>query len=265
MRVGPGRARDPVRSQRGDLGRADPRGHRAGRGGVVPSQLARRPDREQALEPVPPDGEDRQRACRAGEGHGLLPARPARASARRRICSAVRVALGREVHGEVVDADKNPLLARQYNFETYGTIVLETTLPDGQKKQEKIQDADEEKLTNAIIRVTRSGKRVVYFLKGHGEKDLSSSERTGYGQMKSAIEKLNYDVKDLLLAREPKVPDDATIGRGRAPEGAPAYRDRGPGRLRGPGRQDFLHDRPLPGRRTRAGPRAVWGSASGTT
>ena len=29
--------------------------------------------------------------------------------------------------------------------------------------------------------------------------------------MKAAIEKLNYDVKDLLLAREPKVPDDATI------------------------------------------------------
>ena len=29
--------------------------------------------------------------------------------------------------------------------------------------------------------------------------------------MKSAIEKLNYEVKDLVLAREIKVPDDATI------------------------------------------------------
>jgi hypothetical protein len=29
--------------------------------------------------------------------------------------------------------------------------------------------------------------------------------------MKSAIEKLNYEVKDLVLAREVKVPDDATI------------------------------------------------------
>ncbi len=112
---------------------------------------------------------------------------------------------------EVVDADKNPLVAREYGFENYGTVVLEAVLPDGQKKQEKIQDLDEEKLTNAMIRVTRPGKRVVYFLKGHGEKDPASSDRTGYGQMKAAIEKLNYDVKDLLLAREPKVPDDATI------------------------------------------------------
>jgi ABC-type uncharacterized transport system involved in gliding motility auxiliary subunit len=112
---------------------------------------------------------------------------------------------------EVIDADRNPLAAKQYNIESYGTIVLEAALPDGQTKQEKILDAEEEKLTNAIIRVTRPGKRVVYFLKGHGEKDPSSSERTGYSQMKSAIEKLNYEVKDLLLAREPKVPDDAAI------------------------------------------------------
>jgi ABC-type uncharacterized transport system involved in gliding motility auxiliary subunit len=112
---------------------------------------------------------------------------------------------------EVVDADKSPLLARQYGFDSYGMVVLEAALKDGQTKQEKIQDLDEEKLTNALIRVTRSGKRIVYFLKGHGEKDPGSSERTGYGQMKSAVEKLNYEVKDLVLAREVKVPDDATI------------------------------------------------------
>ena len=102
-------------------------------------------------------------------------------------------------------------MAREYGFESYGTVVLEATLKDGQKKQEKLQELDEEKLTNALIRVTRPGKRVVYFLKGHGEKDPGSSDRTGYGQMKAAVEKLNYEVKDLVLARETKVPDDATI------------------------------------------------------
>ncbi len=112
---------------------------------------------------------------------------------------------------EVLDADRNPLLARQFGFESYGQVALEATLKDGQKKQEKLQDLDEEKLTNALIRVTRPGKRTVYFLKGHGEKDPGSSERTGLGQMKSAVEKLNYEVKDLVLARETKVPDDATI------------------------------------------------------
>jgi ABC-type uncharacterized transport system involved in gliding motility auxiliary subunit len=112
---------------------------------------------------------------------------------------------------EVIDADRNPLVAREYAFESYGTVVLEATLKDGQRKQEKLQDLDEEKLTNALIRVTRPGKRTVYFLKGHGEKDPGSNDRTGYGQMKAAVEKLNYEVKDLVLARETKVPDDATI------------------------------------------------------
>ncbi len=112
---------------------------------------------------------------------------------------------------EVVDADRNPLAAKQYNVESYGTIVLDAILKDGQVKQEKILETEEEKLTNALIRATRPGKRTVYFLKGHGEKDPSSSERTGYNQMKSALEKLNYEVRDVLLARETKLPDDAAI------------------------------------------------------
>ena len=38
---------------------------------------------------------------------------------------------------------------------------------------------------------------------------IGEPERLAYG--KAEIEKLNYEVKDLLLAREPKVPDDAAI------------------------------------------------------
>jgi ABC-type uncharacterized transport system involved in gliding motility auxiliary subunit len=112
---------------------------------------------------------------------------------------------------ESVDADRNPLLAKRYGVETYGTVVLEATLREGQVKEEKITDAEEEKLTNALIRVTREGKRVLYFLKGHGEKDPASSERTGLSEAKAAVEKLNYEIKDLLLARETKIPDDAAI------------------------------------------------------
>ncbi len=112
---------------------------------------------------------------------------------------------------EVVDADRNPLLAKRYGVETYGTVVLEAAAKDGQPKQEKLTEAAEEKLTNGLIRVTRAGKRVIYFLKGHGEKDLADSDKGGLSKMKDALDKLNYDVKDLLLARETKVPDDAAI------------------------------------------------------
>ncbi len=112
---------------------------------------------------------------------------------------------------DFVDPDRNPIAARQYAIESYGTVVLEAMTRGGQQKQEKVLDAEEEKLTNALIRVTREGKRTIYFVKGHGEKELSGSDPAALSQVKAAIEKLNYEVKELLLAREPKVPADAAI------------------------------------------------------
>jgi ABC-type uncharacterized transport system involved in gliding motility auxiliary subunit len=112
---------------------------------------------------------------------------------------------------EVVDADRDPLRAKRYNVETYGTVILEATPKEGQVKEEKLTEADEEKLTNGLIRVIREGKRTIYFLKGHGEKDLTNREKTGLSEVKESLEKLNYQVKDVLLARETKLPDDAAI------------------------------------------------------
>jgi ABC-type uncharacterized transport system involved in gliding motility auxiliary subunit len=108
------------------------------------------------------------------------------------------------------DTDRAPALARQYGVESYGTVVLEGG-PAGQIRTEKVQDAEEEKLTNAIVKITRAGKRVVYALKGHGEREIGSTDRAGFSQAKEQMEKANYEVKDLFLARDPKIPEDAAI------------------------------------------------------
>src|SRR5262245_20950184 len=108
------------------------------------------------------------------------------------------------------DTDKAPGLAREYGVESYGTVVLKVG-SEGQAKTEKVLDAEEEKLTNAIVKVTRSGKRIVYVLKGHGERDVGSADRAGFSQAKEQIEKANYEVKELVLARDAKVPDDAGL------------------------------------------------------
>src|SRR5690348_5091256 len=64
------------------------------------------------------------------------------------------------------DTDRAPSLARQYGVESHGTVGLEGG-PAGPIRTEKLLDADEEKLTNEIVKVTRAGKRVVYLVKGH--------------------------------------------------------------------------------------------------
>jgi ABC-type uncharacterized transport system involved in gliding motility auxiliary subunit len=104
------------------------------------------------------------------------------------------------------DPDREPGLARRYGIEQYGTIVLETGA-----KSEKVLDPEEEKLTNGLVKVTREGKRVVYVLQGHGEAELTNTERPGFSEAKSSMEKANYEVKPLVLARTGKVPDDATV------------------------------------------------------
>jgi len=108
------------------------------------------------------------------------------------------------------DTDKAPGLAREFGVETYGTVVLRAG-PEGQTKTEKVLDAEEEKLTNALVKVTRSAKPIVYMLKGHGEREIGNSERPGFSQAREQMEKANYEVKELVLARETKVPDDAGV------------------------------------------------------
>src|SRR5437867_559768 len=105
-----------------------------------------------------------------------------------------------------VDPDREPGLSRRYGVESYGTIVLET-----KAKSEKVLDAEEEKLTNGLVKVTREGKRVVYVVQGHGEPELGNTDRPGFSEAKSSMEKANYDVKPLVLARAGKVPDDSVV------------------------------------------------------
>ena len=108
---------------------------------------------------------------------------------------------------KVVDPDLEPAVTRALGVENYGTTVLEA-----KGRTEKVQDADqEEKLTNALLKVTREGKRVVYVVQGHGESDLGTTERSGFSEAKAAMEKANYEVKPLVLARQGKVPDDAAV------------------------------------------------------
>src|SRR5919202_1492332 len=107
---------------------------------------------------------------------------------------------------EVIDPDRQPALAKQYDITAYNTVVVE-----GNGKKEKSSRVEEAALTNAILKVTRSTKKVVYFVTGHGEPALTDSDRTGYSVAKQALEEQNYTIQELVLARQPQVPDDAAV------------------------------------------------------
>lgn len=107
---------------------------------------------------------------------------------------------------ELVDLDRNPASARRYGVSAPNTVVIESGA-----KEEKVLLPTEEKLTNALLKVTREGNRVVYFLQGHGEGEVSNTDRPGFSQARDAIQGANYEVKELLLLREKDVPENAAV------------------------------------------------------
>jgi ABC-type uncharacterized transport system involved in gliding motility auxiliary subunit len=80
-----------------------------------------------------------------------------------------------------------------------------------EKIERRSEEVQEEDLTNAIIRAGRSEAKKVYFIQGHGEKDISDTERTGYSRAKKMLEDQGYKVENLNLATAGKVPDDAKV------------------------------------------------------
>jgi ABC-type uncharacterized transport system involved in gliding motility auxiliary subunit len=107
---------------------------------------------------------------------------------------------------ELVDLDEDPLLAKKFDVRSYGTLLVESG-----ENQQKVEIPSEQQIANAILKVTRGAKKTIYFLKGHGEADLTDQEKEGLSQAKRAIELENLEVKELVLLREKEVPKDASV------------------------------------------------------
>src|SRR3972149_10557836 len=72
---------------------------------------------------------------------------------------------------------------------------------------------DEEKeISNALIKLSQSIKKTVFFLAGHGERDIQNeTEPEGYGSLKHALEGESYEVKDFVLLTDESIPRENSI------------------------------------------------------
>jgi len=107
---------------------------------------------------------------------------------------------------EIIDPDREPGRAQKAGITRYGTVVVES---GGRNKQ--VMNADEEQLTNALIGLINPEKKVVYFLGGHGEKDIDNFNKEGVGTVKDTLMDQNYEVNKLILMQARQVPDDAAV------------------------------------------------------
>ena len=111
------------------------------------------------------------------------------------------------VSTEVIDPDQRPELAQRYDIRSYGTVRVQY-----RDQSSTVTQPNEETLTNAIIKVTRSRSETVYFLQGQGEPEIDDlASPSGYGQASADLQNEQYTVRPLLLLQEGVVPDDATL------------------------------------------------------
>lgn len=106
---------------------------------------------------------------------------------------------------ELVDPNKEPTRAR-----TAGIKKMETLMLEYQGRTSKLEEISEEKVTNAIIKLTKDGKQIVCAITGHGEKSLSGTEADGFAMVKKGLEDQAYEVKEINLPQEAKIASDCT-------------------------------------------------------
>lgn len=105
----------------------------------------------------------------------------------------------------VVDLNRNPALARSYHADSYGSVVVECG-----PRRKTFSNIREEYLMAAILQVTRDYEKNVYMLTGHGERDITESDRNkGYTTFRNVLDQEFYHVKALSLFGSDPIPADA--------------------------------------------------------
>lgn len=107
---------------------------------------------------------------------------------------------------EWLNPQKEPIRATQEKLTSQDTVIIKF-----KNNSSRITNFDEEKFTNALIKVLKDESKKIYFLSGHGEPALKGEEYDSYLVSVQELENNNYVVNTLSLLDTPSVPDDASL------------------------------------------------------
>ena len=107
---------------------------------------------------------------------------------------------------QFIDPDRDPQAARNAGITGDGKILLQM----GDSK-EIVAFASETEILKGMLRLLNPGSDVVYFLTGHGERDIEQAGEASMTRAKTTLESKNYTVKTLNLLAENQIPEDASL------------------------------------------------------
>ncbi len=116
-------------------------------------------------------------------------------------------ALSPKLKTDFVDPVQSPAKAQAYDVRGPWPILV---IEKGDKR-ERVSNDGEQDITNALIKITREGKKTVCLVEGQGERSGEDSGERGFSGAKSSLTKAFYEVKSVFLLREKAVPADCTV------------------------------------------------------
>jgi ABC-type uncharacterized transport system involved in gliding motility auxiliary subunit len=122
----------------------------------------------------------------------------------RTLLDSYRVASDMTIDYRFVDTYADPVSVSQFGVTRDGSVVVAIG-----GASEVIPFPSEQEITSAIVRLANPEDRKVYFLTGHGERDIEEAGEAGFSQVREALESKNYEVAPLNLLVDPQVPEDA--------------------------------------------------------
>lgn len=105
-----------------------------------------------------------------------------------------------------VDPEREPHKAKDAGYRFPGNVLLEY-----QGRRQMADKADEEAITHALRKILKPEGKKLYFLAGHGERDLTDARQGGLQVARQALNNEGYDVQPLNLLVQPQVPQDAAV------------------------------------------------------
>ncbi|MGG6296947.1 GldG family protein [Leptolyngbya sp. AN02str] len=110
-----------------------------------------------------------------------------------------------------IDPQVEPGIAQRFGVQNFGEVHLE--LGDRRQLVQSVSPEErlsERRLTNALANITSDRQAAVYFIQGHGERQLDPGQDS-LSQTVTNLEDERFTVAPLNLAETPQVPNDAAV------------------------------------------------------
>jgi ABC-type uncharacterized transport system involved in gliding motility auxiliary subunit len=104
-----------------------------------------------------------------------------------------------------VDPERNPSEARQYDVKAINTFILQK-----RDRSQTVKVADEQSITNALVRLMDDKTLKVYWLTGHGERVFDQARPESLSMLRDSLQEQNMDFVSLNLTQS-ELPSDAAM------------------------------------------------------